>query len=64
MALRELIVFKHSSELGDAPAHKLFELVDVKLRDGVTAPRAYSDYIVSVDREAAEAVGVKVDRKV
>ena len=27
MAVRELIVFKHDTELGCAPAHKLFELV-------------------------------------
>lgn len=49
MAVRELIVFKHDSELGNAPAYKLFELVDVKRRDGVDTPRAYADYAVSVD---------------
>ena len=49
MAVRELIVFKHDSELGNAPAYKLFELVDVQRRDGVDAPRAYADYSVSVD---------------
>lgn len=49
MAVRELIVFKHDSELGNAPAYKLFELVDVKRREGVDTPRAYADYAVSVD---------------
>ena len=49
MAVRELIVFKHDSELGNAPAHKLFELVSISKKDGVTAPRAYSDYAVTVD---------------
>ena len=49
MAVRELIVFKHDSELGNAPAYKLFELVDVQRRNGVDAPRAYADYTVSVD---------------
>ncbi len=49
MAVRELIVFKHDSELGNAPAHKLFELVSVGKKDGVAAPRAYSDYTVCVD---------------
>ena len=49
MAVRELIVFKHESELGNAPAHKLFELVKAEKRDGVTTPRAYEDYIISVD---------------
>ena len=49
MAVRELIVFKHDSELGNAPAYKLFELVDFKRREGVDTPRAYADYAVSVD---------------
>lgn len=49
MAVRELIVFKHESELGNAPAHKLFELVKAEKRDCVTTPRAYEDYIISVD---------------
>lgn len=48
MAVRELIVFKHDSELGNAPAHRLFELVSAQKKEGITAPRAYSDYTVSV----------------
>lgn len=34
MAVRELIVFKHSKELGDCPAYKLFEAVEVKKNEG------------------------------
>ncbi len=49
MAVRELIVFKRNCELGCAPAHKLFDLVKVEHKDGVTAPRSYGDYTVSVD---------------
>ena len=49
MAVRELIVFKHDSELGNAPAYKLFDLVKATRKEGLTAPRAYSDYTVSVD---------------
>ncbi len=52
MAVRELIVFKHDSELGNAPAHKLFELVSVQKKDGAAAPRAYSDYTVTVDTDS------------
>lgn len=54
MAVRELIVFKHDSELGCAPAHKLFELVHVKRKDtGDPAPaRSYQDYTVAVDEES------------
>ena len=49
MAVRELIVFKHDSELGNAPAHKLFELVSVEKKEGVTTPRAYTDYSLSIN---------------
>lgn len=49
MAVRELIVFKHDSELGNAPAHKLFNLVKVQKNEGVDTPHGYSDYTVAVD---------------
>ena len=55
MAVRELIVFRHDSELGNAPAHKLFELVKAEKRDGVALPRAYTDYTVTVDENALPA---------
>ena len=51
MSVRELIVFRHDSELGNAPAYKLFDLVKAERNPGVVAPRAYSDYQVSVDEE-------------
>ena len=51
MAVRELIVFKHDSELGNAPAHKLFELVKAQRKAEVVTPRAYADYTVTVDEE-------------
>lgn len=50
MAVRELIVFRHSSELGDAPAYKLFDAVQAK--KNVDIPRSYRDYDVSVDETA------------
>ena len=62
MALRELIIFKHDSELGNAPAYKLFELVKAEKKPGVAAPRAYSDYAVTVD-EANLPAGVTSIRK-
>ena len=61
MATRELIVFKHDSELGNASAYKLFDLVKAERREGVDTPRAYSDYNVSVD-EAALPSGVECIR--
>ena len=50
MSAQKLIVFKHESALGNAPANKLFDLVKVKkVCDG--APRSFSDYTVTIDKE-------------
>lgn len=57
MAVRELIVFKHDSELGNAPAHKLFDLIKVSRRSPESVARTYGDYHVTVD-EAAVPEGV------
>jgi CRISPR-associated protein Csd2 len=48
MCVRELIVFKHASELGNAPAHELFDLVKVKRIDEDKPARSYSDYEVEI----------------
>lgn len=48
MAVRELIVFKHATEFGNAPAYKLFDTVSVKRKEGVIAARSYNDYEVEV----------------
>lgn len=48
MSARKLIVFKHDSMLGNAPANILFDLVNVQKRcDG--APRKFDDYEVMID---------------
>ena len=51
MAVRELIVFKHSKELGDCPAYKLFDAVEVKRKEDVIYPRKYQDYIVNIHED-------------
>lgn len=51
MSVRELIVFKHSKELGDCPAYKLFEAVEVKRKEDVIYPRKYQDYEVQIHEE-------------
>ena len=59
MAVRQLIIFQHDSELGCAPAHKLFDAVTVKRNSGVDVPRSFADYTVAVDSAAIPA-GVAV----
>lgn len=63
MAVRELIVFKHDSELGNAPSYKLFERVHVARKDPHTPPRSYRDYEVQVDTENMPQ-GVTCERKI
>ena len=40
MAVRELIVFRHDSELGNAPAYRLFDLVKVQHERGRCCPQS------------------------
>ena len=56
MAVRKLIIFKHDSELGNAPAHKLFDLVQVQKKNDVVVPRSYSDYTVEVSPDLPDGV--------
>lgn len=63
MATRKLVAFKHGNALGNAPAHSLFEririgrnvegefrVIDQRL-DNLPPARAFSDYIIAIDRE-------------
>lgn len=63
MATRGLYVFEHDSELGNAHAHSLFERIRPQLEDGVTVPRSFADYRVTVD-ETVLPNGVKLIRRV
>ncbi len=63
MAVRELIVFKHSTELGDCPAHKLFEAVEIKRGADVVYPRCYQDYEIVIHDEMIPD-SVEVTRKI
>jgi CRISPR-associated protein Csd2 len=59
MSPRALIVFEHKDKLGNAPAHKLFDLVKVVRKSADKSARAYEDYTVSVDKGACPD-GVKI----
>jgi CRISPR-associated protein Csd2 len=49
MAVRKLIIFKHDSELGNAPAFQLFDRVRVSRKDVSKPARSYCDYEVVID---------------
>ena len=63
MAVRELVVFKHDSELGNAPAYKLFDTIDVHKKEGVIAARSYKDYVVEINDSKLPA-GITCARKI
>jgi len=63
MATQKLIIFKHDSALGNAPSHKLFDLVKVEKKADVEVPRKFSDYIVTIPSDCDLPSGVHVVEK-
>ncbi len=59
MSAQKLIVFRHDSELGNAPANKLFDLIHIE-KTTDAAPRSFKDYKVTIDKEHVPA-GVTVE---
>lgn len=50
MGTQKLIIFKHSDKLGNAPAHKLFGLIEVNRVSEDKPARDFSDYAVHINR--------------
>lgn len=51
MGTRKLIIFEHSSKMGDVSVQKLFDAVTVKRIDESKPARDFSDYIVSIAKD-------------
>lgn len=62
MNVRGLYVFEHSTALGNAPAHELFEKIKVERKDSSIPARSFDDYKVTIDETMPE--GVTLIRKV
>jgi CRISPR-associated protein Csd2 len=74
MATRKLVVFKHDNAMGNAPAHALFDRIKIGRNidgafhaidgrlDNFPPARAFSDYIVTIDRANLPA-GVEIIEK-
>jgi CRISPR-associated protein Csd2 len=60
MTPRELVVFKHGSRLGEAPAETLFEKVSAKVARAEVAPRSFSDYELTLPTQADMPAGVEL----
>ncbi len=52
MATRKLYVFEHSTALGNAHAHSLFDCIKVSRNSGSGPARAFSDYVADIDRQS------------
>ena len=60
MSAQKLIVFKHDSILGNAPANKLFDLVKIEKKNKDAVPRSFNDYKVTIDLDSVPS-GVSVE---
>lgn len=58
MSTRKLIAFKHDSNIGNMPAHKLFDMV--KISSIANPVRSYNDYTISIPQQAEMPQGVSV----
>lgn len=56
MALRGLYIFSHDNAFGRAPAHQLFERIQVQEKPGVLAPRSFGDYTISISDDLPDGV--------
>jgi len=51
MSSRKLIVFKHDSKMGNAPAHQLFDAIKVERKDNARPARQFDDYSVAINKD-------------
>ena len=58
-----LIVFRHETALGNAPANKLFDRVTISRTDTSTPARSFSDYAVNIN-EVDLPEGITIERKI
>lgn len=56
MCMRKLYIFKHESQLGNAPSHTLFDKITVVKKENITTPRNFSDYTITIDTAMPEGV--------
>lgn len=62
MATRRLIIFEHTTRLGNVHAHQLFDSVQVHRLDPTRPARAFSDYMVEIKRELIPATVTVTER--
>jgi CRISPR-associated protein Csd2 len=63
MGMRKIIIFEHSSKMGDAPVQQLFDAISVKRKDESKPARDFSDYSLSIAEDKIPQ-GVKLIKRV
>lgn len=51
MGTRKLIIFKHTSKMGNAPVQQLFDAITVRRKDESTPARDFNDYVISIAKD-------------
>ncbi|TYT75109.1 type I-C CRISPR-associated protein Cas7/Csd2 [Desulfobotulus mexicanus] len=62
MAARKLVVFRHASKLGNAPAHTLFDRITVNRSDATGPARSFSQYAIEINQENIPE-GIQIEEK-
>jgi len=62
MSTQQLVIFKHNSALGNAPAHSLFKRVNLIRKDDSKPARDFSDYELKIDENKLPA-GVSIIKR-
>jgi len=50
MCTRKIIVFKHATALGNAPAYQLFDSIKIEKNNKEKPARSFGDYTISIDK--------------
>ncbi|RCK79054.1 MAG: CRISPR-associated protein, Csd2 family [Candidatus Ozemobacter sibiricus] len=61
MATRKLVIFKHDTALGDAPAHRLFERVKIEKKVAERPARSFDDYRILIDGQESPSSQIRLD---
>ena len=62
MSTQQLVIFKHDSALGNAPAHSLFKRVNLTRKGDSKPARDFSDYELKIDESNLPA-GVNIIKR-
>jgi CRISPR-associated protein Csd2 len=52
MSTRKLIVFRHSSAIGNAHAYQLFDSIKIERKDKMIPARSFNDYTIAISKES------------